>query len=116
MPRSATPSDTRSIPTQREKHMPRIAIAHVDQSPIKPFPLLTGISSEGRLTTKAVMTSDRDALHVWVHELKPGAVIRLTRPPVDHSLYVWSGAIEANDQLLPEEGAVIVEHKGKAVV
>jgi hypothetical protein len=90
--------------------MGRIIFAEVDQTPITDHSLPTGISGEGRISSKAMFDTPDRPLTVWQHEMAPGAALQLDRPNFGHVFYVRSGGIEAEGEMLGEGGAVISEH------
>src|SRR5262249_37648381 len=100
----------------RSDAMPRINTGHYDQAPIAAFPPLTGVVAEGALSSRGITVSDDDVLHMWAHDMQPGAQIRWTAPPVDHSVYVWSGAVAVDGKTLPQHGVVVIEHLSSATL
>jgi hypothetical protein len=59
--------------------------------------------------------ADRPA-SCWLHELRAGAQISWQEPPVGHALYVLSGEVMANGKRLRAGSALLVEHRGQALV
>ena len=94
--------------------MPRVNIAHADESPVVPFPDLPGISPDGSIRTKEIFRGEPLAL--WIHELQPGTCLQWDRPPVGHAIYVVAGEAVAASTSVGTGGAVIIEHRARGSI
>jgi hypothetical protein len=96
--------------------MGRVVIAKVNESSPSAFPSLGGVSAVGGVESKPVVTGEDRSLILWQHTLVPGSEIHWNRPPVGHLIYAWSGGAEASGRRLDEDGTLIIEHGGQAVL
>lgn len=96
--------------------MPRVVIQCAADSPRVDFPVLPCVSRTGAIQTTGVITGDDRPIRLWIHELSQGAEIALDAPPVGHCLYVLEGEIIVNGRRVPADGAVLVEHHGRAAI
>ena len=96
--------------------MPRVVIQCASESPQVEFPPLAHVRCNGATQTTGAITGDDRPIRLWIHELAQGAHIALDAPPVGHCLYVLEGEVIANGQRVPADGAVLVEHHGRAAI
>jgi len=87
-----------------------------DEVKTRDFPRLNGLTTKGEIQTRGIIDMADRPLCYWMHDLAPGAEIRLESPPVDHLAYVWTGEIEADGKRLPLDGMLLVEHNGSAAM
>src|SRR4051812_38553775 len=90
--------------------MGRVVIRHVDEAPAGAFPAINGIAGQGPMTTTAVIGDSARPIHLWKHDMQPGAEVRLAQPAFDHLFYVLDGKVDMDGQAV-EAGSVIgAEH------
>jgi hypothetical protein len=92
-----------------------VVISTVDGSPQVPFPALDGVAATGAVATRSVVVADRP-LHLWAHELSPGAGIRWTTPKFGHVVYIWKGDVRVAGTPVEAGRAVVIEHNANAHV
>jgi len=88
--------------------MAKVSIATIDKAPV----VETGGQASG-VETRAFFDGDGDPIHMHVHQLEPGATIRLEGRPTDHIAYVWRGAVDAGGTRL-DAGSSVIAERGSA--
>ena len=96
--------------------MGHVSIVSVDEVGPQAFPDLTGITSQGNVQSRAIITGLERPLWLWMHELMPGASIRWDTPDVGHVLHVWKGGVTADGQASGSDAVICIEHKAHAVI
>jgi hypothetical protein len=96
--------------------MGRVVFADVNASSPSAFPYFAGVAAMGEVESKAVVTAKDRSLILWQHTLGPGSAIHWNAPAVDHLIYTWKGGAEANGRRLDEDGTLIIERDGIAVL
>lgn len=85
--------------------MGKIAIATLDDArPGDPPP-----GFYGEAETAALLDGDKDPLHVHLHTLGRGLVLRIGPLDVDCMAYVWEGGVEAGGRRLAATSSFVVE-------
>lgn len=96
--------------------MPRTIIRRRDEAPETGFPALHGVSGEGPLASRALISGGDRPISLWIHRLGAGSRISWDRPPAGHALYLIEGSAQAGGQTLEAEGALLVEHQGSVAL
>jgi hypothetical protein len=96
--------------------MPRVNIVLPSERSHVDFPSLPGVTAEGAIVTAGVVMGEERSLHLWTHDLAPGAALNWSAPPVDHAVFVQKGEVIVDGRTVGPEGAVIVEHGGAATM
>ncbi len=86
--------------------MPKISVMTLDKA--RPVAGAEGCSGNARAS--AYYDGAADPLHMFLHELGPGDVLRLEPGEVDRLAYVWQGAVAAGGCRLDAGSSLIVEH------
>jgi hypothetical protein len=92
--------------------MARFSVAVTDDAPVVTTPHQT----TGAVETRAVVVGDGQPIHLHLHRLAPGATMTVTCRPTDHFIYVWEGAMEANDVQFGRRASAIVEYGASLTV
>src|SRR5579862_6590577 len=64
----------------------------------------------GNVRSRAIYCSDKDPLHLYVHQLAQGARLRTAPRNTDCIIYVWKGTVRAGRQRLAAGSSFVVEH------
>jgi hypothetical protein len=91
---------------KRENVMAKISIATFDEAAVTPPP--AGIA--GNFDTRSYYAGEADPIHLHVHRIARGEVMRLESHAIDRLAYVWQGEIEAGGRTLAQGSSLIVEH------
>jgi hypothetical protein len=59
--------------------------------------------------TRAIFSGEKDPIHVYLHQMKGGEVLRIGAAAVDTAAYVWQGGVEATGTSLGAGSSLIVE-------
>src|SRR5689334_7035924 len=90
--------------------MAKVSIMTLDKAPVT----ATEQATTGKVETRTYFDRAADPIHMHLHELEPGATIRLEGEPTDRLAYVWEGEVEAGGEALDKRSSLIVEH-GRSV-
>ncbi len=85
-------------------------ISVVTQDKAHPVVAPEGISSAGGVL--AYYDDDASPLRLHLHDIAPGAVLRIEESDIDRLAYVWHGSVDAGGRHLPKGSSLIVEHGG----
>lgn len=96
--------------------MGRVAIKTLKDAASEPFPVSQGLSCEGAVAARGLVTEADQSLHLRLYELQAGARIRVQRPATGHAFYLWEGTLDVDGESLAAAGAVIAEHGSSAVL
>ncbi len=95
--------------------MPRLFTTHIDQAPVD-VPVFSGLSTKGEIKSKALVGAAEQPLHLWAHEMAPGAELIWSKPGFGHVVYIWKGGVNSAGEQLDAGAAVAVEHGGESTV
>jgi hypothetical protein len=96
--------------------MARVVTTSLAEASNAAFPPFVGVSTSGKIESKAVLTESGRPLILWQHILAPHSEIRWDQPDVEHLVFVRDGVADANGQEVREEGALLVAHGAQAVL
>ncbi|MSQ53120.1 MAG: hypothetical protein EXR28_14680 [Betaproteobacteria bacterium] len=96
--------------------MPRFSVTDSSTVATGDFPRIPGVTHSGAIHTKGVICAADQPMHMWLHELPPGAAIRFDSVPVSHGLFVWTGGLESEGKAVDTGGALVIEHRGSATI
>jgi hypothetical protein len=96
--------------------MGHAVIANVNAASSTTFPSVAGMSATGSIESTPIVTANNRPLFLWQHTLAPGSAIHWNRPPVGHLIYTWRGCAETDGCRIDEDGMLIVEQDGLAVL
>jgi hypothetical protein len=65
-------------------------------------------SSDGEI--RKYLDGERDPIHVHLHDLARGEVLRITPTVSDCVAYVWQGCVLTGEQLLDKGSSLVIEH------
>jgi hypothetical protein len=86
--------------------MPKISVMTLEKAHSVASP--EGFSGSGKAW--AYYDGADSPLHLHLHEIAPGQVLRIEQSDADRLAYVWHGAVEAGGAVLPQGSSLIVEH------
>ena len=86
--------------------MPKISVMTRDKA--KPSVQPNGLS--GSATARAYYEDEAHPLHLHVHEIAPGEMLRIEDNGIDRLAYVWRGSVQAGGCRLDAGSSLIVEH------
>lgn len=90
--------------------MARISIG----TPEKALPASPPSGMAGPNSSQAYFARDNDPLHLYLHRLDAGEVLRIGTMPCDCAAYVWNGAVATGGSALPQGSSLVVEHGAQA--
>jgi hypothetical protein len=85
--------------------MSKIQIASAETAPV--------VAQSDGVETRAVVSGADQPLHLFVHQLQPGARFTAAADGTDRWLYVWEGAVEAGGRRLGARGSAGVEARAE---
>jgi quercetin dioxygenase-like cupin family protein len=100
----------------REDVVGRVVIRNVSEARSVAFPAINGISGQGPVTTTAVIGDDERPIHLWKHDMQPGAEVRFTKPAFDHLFYVLDGKVDIDGQTADAGSAIGAEHRCSGIM
>lgn len=83
--------------------MARISIAPLEEA----LGAREGLNRDAK--TRAIFSGEKDAIHVYLHQMKGGEVLRIGAATVDTAAYVWQGGVAATGTPLGAGSSLIVE-------
>lgn len=86
--------------------MPKISVMTLDKA--QPVAAAEGCSGPARVL--AYYDDEKSPLHLHIHEIAPGEVLRIAESDTDRLAYVWRGSVEAGGVALAAGSSLIVEH------
>lgn len=97
--------------------MGHLGISSLSQSEVVAFPKLAGVTAEGGIETRGVVSKPGRPILLWAHAMEPGATLRWRDLPVGHLLFVWTGdaTLEGGDQAKPRS-AVVAEQNSAGLL
>lgn len=94
------------------RNAPKVAIVTPDKA--TPAPLPPGFAGDGR--AEAYLAGAQNPIHLHLHRLRPGEVLRVGPLSADCLAYVWHGAVKVGATDLAAGSSLIVEHGERTAI